>query len=141
MQWDSSPNAGFTGGTPWLPVPPSYKTHNVAVESRDPQSILEHYRRLLALRHQDPALLEGDYVDLTPENSTVFSYLRRYRDEAVLVVLNMSSSTQTVSLGSTRKGFSIAHRVTLLSTPGQSPGSGPSFTLQPFAVYIARLTR
>jgi alpha-glucosidase len=141
MQWTTGPHAGFTQGTPWLPVPASYKTHNVAVESADPQSILEFYRRLLALRHQDPALLEGDYVDLSPANSAVLSYLRRYRDEAVLVILNMSSKTQTVSLGSATQGFSTAHSVTLLSTPGQPPYQGSSFTLHPFAVYIARLTR
>ena len=90
MQWDGSPNAGFTQGTPWLPVPPSYKTHNVAVESKDPDSILRFYQHLLALRHQDPALLEGDYVDLKPNNEALLAYLRRFGDESVLVVLNMS---------------------------------------------------
>src|SRR3984957_19085279 len=90
MQWNDSPNAGFTQGTPWLPVPPSYKTHNVATESADPNSILQFYRHLLALRHEDQALLEGDYVDLSPKNDAVLAYLRRSGDEAVLVLLNMS---------------------------------------------------
>ncbi len=140
MQWDGSPNAGFTQGTPWLPVPPSYKTHNVAVESKDPDSILRFYQHLLALRHQDPALLEGDYVDLKPNNEALLAYLRRFGDESVLVVLNMSGKPQTVSLN-------VAGRqTTLLSSPG--PPSLPKvfaglqeFRLQPFAVYIARLSR
>jgi alpha-glucosidase len=140
MQWDGSPNAGFTQGTPWLPVPASYKTHNVAVESKDPDSILQFYQRLLALRHQDPALLEGDYVDLKPNNEALLAYLRRFGEESVLVVLNMSGKPQTVSLN-------VAGRqTTLLSSPGPPPlpkvFSGlQEFRLQPFAVYIARLSR
>jgi alpha-glucosidase len=142
MQWNDSPNAGFTQGTPWLPVPPSYKTHNVATESADPNSILQFYQHLLALRHEDQALLEGDYVDLSPKNEAVLSYLRRSGDEAVLVILNMSGSPQTLSLDVAAQGFSAAHMTMLLSTPNPPPRAAlRSFTLQPFAVYIARLSR
>ena len=142
MQWNDSPNAGFTQGTPWLPVPPSYNTHNVATESADPNSILQFYRHLLALRHEDQALLEGDYVDLSPKNEAVLSYLRRSGDEAVLVLLNMSGSPQTLSLDVAAQGFSAAHMTTLLSTANPPPRAGlRPFTLQPFAVYIARLSR
>ncbi len=66
--------------------------------SKDPNSILQFYQHLLALRHQDPALLEGDYVDLKPNNDALLAYLRRFGDESVLVVLNMSGKPQTVSL-------------------------------------------
>src|SRR5439155_588535 len=45
MQWNDSTNAGFSQAIPWLPVPPSYKTHNVASELKDPDSILQFYRR------------------------------------------------------------------------------------------------
>ena len=135
MQWNGSPNAGFTQGTPWLPVPESYKTHNVAAESRDPDSILQFYRRLLALRHQDAALLEGDYEDLKPNNEAVLAYLRRSGKESILVVLNMSGHAQTVDL-------SLAgHRATLLYSPGVPHFFGSSVTVGPFAVYIARLSR
>jgi len=51
MQWNNTPNAGFTTGIPWLPVPMTYQTHNVATEQKDPNSILNFYRQLLALRH------------------------------------------------------------------------------------------
>jgi alpha-glucosidase len=142
MQWNDSPNAGFTQGTPWLPVPPSYQTHNVATESADPNSILQFYRHLLTLRHEDQALLEGDYVDLSPKNDAVLSYLRRTGDEAVLVLLNMSGSPQTLSVDVAAQGFSAAHMTTLLSTPNPPPRAElRPFTLQPFAVYIARLSR
>jgi alpha-glucosidase len=47
MQWNDDPNAGFSRATPWLPVPPSYKTHNVARELEDPESVLQLYKHLL----------------------------------------------------------------------------------------------
>ncbi len=61
MQWDSSPNAGFTAPdvTPWLPVAADYATRNVAVQSADPESMLSFYRALAALRRAEPALHGG----------------------------------------------------------------------------------
>src|SRR5437660_9301381 len=59
MQWDDTANAGFSRSNPWLPVPPSYKTHNVATELKDPNSILSFYKQVLALRHTSHALLDG----------------------------------------------------------------------------------
>jgi len=88
---------------PWLPVPPSYKTVNVAAELKDPSSILNTYKTLLALRHQNRALLDGDYVALNENDANVLSYLRRYKNEAVLVVLNMSAQPQDVSFDLARK--------------------------------------
>ena len=64
MQWNDTPNAGFTTGIPWLPIPITYKTYNVADELKDPNSILNWYKGLLALRHQNQALLDGDYIAL-----------------------------------------------------------------------------
>ncbi len=61
MQWNSDPNAGFTSGTPWNSIPETYKTYNVADELKDPNSILNWYKQLLALRRSNPALLDGDY--------------------------------------------------------------------------------
>ncbi len=76
MQWSNTPNAGFTTGIPWLPIPVTYKTYNVANELKDPNSILNWYKGLLALRHQDKALLDGDYIALNQDDPNVLSYLR-----------------------------------------------------------------
>jgi hypothetical protein len=89
MQWNDKVNAGFSKNPPWLPVADNYKTHNVATEQADPNSILVFYQRLLKLRHTNAALLDGDYVALNESDPNVMSYLRRYKDQAVLVVLNM----------------------------------------------------
>jgi alpha-glucosidase len=143
MQWDNTPNAGFTTGIPWLPIPASYKTHNVASELKDPNSILVFYKNLLALRHHDPALLDGDYVSLNENDPNVMSYLRRYKDEAVLVVLNMSAAPQKVSFDLAPQGFASKEAKTLLTTMNylQSDAPLPAMTLQPFSVYIGEITR
>jgi alpha-glucosidase len=143
MQWDTSPNAGFSRATPWLPVPPSYQTHNVASELRDPNSILRFYEHLLALRHQNRALLDGDYLPLNENDPNVLSYLRRYKNQAVLVVLNMSGTQQKVSFDLTPQGFSSGKVATLLTTLNAHPQEVPlsQISLEPFAVYIAKVSR
>jgi alpha-glucosidase len=142
MQWNDSANAGFTSGAPWLPLPESYKTHNVASESQDPNSVLQFYKHLLALRHQERALLDGDYVALDQNNSQVLSYLRRYKDQAVLVILNMSGTAQEVKLDLSEQGYPSPKTATLLtSSAGAAGGPGSGVALAPFAVYIARVSR
>jgi alpha-glucosidase len=142
MQWNDSVNGGFSQVSPWLPVPASYKTHNVASEVKDPDSVLQFYKRLLSLRHREPALLEGDYVALNQDNPNVLSYVRRYKSEAVLVVLNMSNAAQAISFDLSAEGFPSARTETLLTTLSTPPtGRLEQVALEPFAVYIARITR
>jgi alpha-glucosidase len=142
MQWDGSANAGFTRGTPWLPVPLSYKTVNVASELKDPSSVLQVYRRLLALRHENRALLDGDYVAVNESDTNVLSYLRRYKNEAVLVVLNMSSRPQQVSFDLGAQGFAVQGANTLFTTMGAgSKVSLSHLSLKPFSVYIGAVSK
>ncbi|HVH24223.1 MAG TPA: alpha-glucosidase, partial [Pseudonocardia sp.] len=56
MQWDASPHAGFTTGTPWLPVNPDHREWNAAAQRDDPASVLAHYRKLIELRHENPVV-------------------------------------------------------------------------------------
>jgi alpha-glucosidase len=90
MQWDSSANAGFTQGTPWLPVPDDHRTRNVAAQRADPSSLLSLYRELIALRRRSPALREGRFVPLRSPGD-VFAYARVTANERVVVALNFSS--------------------------------------------------
>jgi alpha-glucosidase len=143
MQWDDSPNAGFSPATPWLPVPPSYKTHNVASESKDPDSLLNFYKKLLSLRHEDRALLDGEYVPLNEKDPNVLAYLRRYKDQAVVVILNMSGSEQKVSFNLAPTGFPATYADTLLTTLNSHPRqlTLSSVTLQPFSVYVGKVRK
>lgn len=143
MQWNDDANAGFTKGKPWLPVPPSYKTYNVATESSDPDSILNFYKRVLELRHTEPALLDGDYAGLNENDPNVLSYLRSYKNEAVLVVLNMSGSQQNVSFDLKGQGFSDTTANTLVTTWKTHPEklSLTSISLEPFSVFIGKVSK
>jgi len=143
MQWNDEPNAGFSRATPWLPVPPSYKTHNVARELEDPGSVMQFYRHLLALRHQNRALLDGDYVALNGNDAKVLAYLRRYKSETLLVVLNMSAVPQKVRFDLSPQNLSPATARTLLTTRPDQPkeGSLRKLSLEPFEVYIAEISK
>ncbi|MFZ0817818.1 MAG: alpha-glucosidase, partial [Candidatus Sulfotelmatobacter sp.] len=138
MQWDSSENAGFTKGTPWLPVPPTYKTHNVADESKNPESVLEFYKSVLKLRHTNRALLDGDYAALNESDPNVLSYSRIYKDQGVVVALNMSNTAQKIKFGLQGKGFASAK--SLLAT-GKSTVSGNEILLEPYGVFIGELMK
>lgn len=138
MQWDNAPNAGFTTGKPWLPVPPTYKTHNVADETKDPNSVLSFYKKVLALRHTNQALLDGSYVPLNENDPHVLSYLRSYKDQVVLVALNMSGDPQKVNFELSKNGFSSA---TPLITSAKSSVQGDVVSLEPFGVFIGQLSK
>jgi alpha-glucosidase len=140
MQWNTEPNAGFTKGTPWLPVPPSYTTHNVATESKDPNSVLSMYKKVLALRHTNEALLEGCYTALNGNDANVMSYLRSYKGKAVLVALNMSASPQKARFDLSSQGFASAGLKMLAATP-ESNAKGSEVSLEPFGVFIAEVEK
>jgi alpha-glucosidase len=143
MQWNDEPNAGFSRATPWLPVPLTYKTHNVARELEDPGSVLQFYRHLLALRHQNRALLDGAYIPLNENDAKVLAYLRRYKTEAVLVVLNMSAVPQKVRFDLSPQNLSSATARTLLTTRHDRPkeASLRGLSLEPFEVYVAEISK
>jgi len=140
MQWDAGPNAGFSPATPWLPVGPRFAAYNVAVEQKDPGSILNFYRRLLALRHTDPALLEGRYVPLNDNDASVLAYLRSYKGRNVVVLLNMTAAARTVHLDLAAKSVQARAASPLLVSSANSKANGAAdFALEPFGVYIGEL--
>ncbi len=138
MQWDAAPNAGFSTKTPWLPVPPSYETHNVASESKDPNSVLNLYKKVLALRRTHVVLLEGSYAALNEDDAHVMSYLRSYKGTGVLVVLNMSDTARKAKFDLSKQGFGRSALKTLIASPEASV-KGSEVTLEPFGLLIAEL--
>ena len=97
MPWDGSPSAGFTTGTPWLPLPPDADRMCVAAQRDDPASTLSLYRRLIALRRAEPALLSGVYRPVGFGDHW-FAYLRETADRRYLVALNFSHEPLTLDL-------------------------------------------
>jgi len=138
MQWNTSTNAGFSEKAPWLPVPQSYKTHNVESESKDPDSVLSVYKKVLALRHINAALLDGSYTPLNEDDPNVLSYLRSFKGKAVLVALNMSDAPQTVKFDLAKQGFAT---FTLTPVVGSFVSDKAGVVeLKPFGAVIAEVS-
>ena len=142
MQWDDSANAGFTTASkPWLPIPPSASKYNVEGERKDPDSIFNAYKRLLALRKSEPALRDGAQQSVNNNDPDVFAFLRKGGDAAVLVALNMSGKSRTVSFHLADNGVSGSRAVPLYSSFQAPKGtlSLDRIELPPFGALVAAM--
>ena len=90
MQWDGTAQAGFTAGTPWIAVNPNHSYINVSDAAKDPNSILNFYRKLIELRTNSEVLKYGDFRLLLPEDPQLFAYRRSYKGEKILICCNFS---------------------------------------------------
>lgn len=107
MAWDASPNAGFTTGTPWLPLHDDYRTVNVATEEASPTSMLTLHRRLIALRRAEPALEVGAFA-LEAVEGEIMAYRRERAGSRFLIVLNLGHTPQTLPLTALITGGQVA---------------------------------
>jgi alpha-glucosidase len=139
MQWDASANAGFTTGKPWLPVPPTAKTYNVESESKDPNSIFNAYKKLLALRKSNAALRDGKQVDIDEKNPDVYAFLRRTGDETVLVALNMSAKPKVVNLDWSRHGIHPSGLDSLYASQPTRLDDVKAVELAPYAAMVVEV--
>ena len=92
VQWDASTSAGFTAGTPWIGVNPNYEVVNVAADRAAPFSVFEHFRRVIALRHDDPVVAVGDFEMRELEHPTLYAFTRSLAGHSLLVVGNVSGT-------------------------------------------------
>ena len=88
MQWSPTAHGGFTTGEPWTKANPDSLSVNVEAQAMDDRSVLSHYRRLIALRKAEPALIYGAYEDIDPEHPALFAYTRRLGTKAFLMAAN-----------------------------------------------------
>jgi oligo-1,6-glucosidase len=96
MQWDASAHAGFTTGTPWLAVNPNHVEINAQAERADPDSVFHHYRRLIELRHTEPAVAYGDFTMRMPTDERVYAFTRRLGDVELFVLGNFTAEAADV---------------------------------------------
>ncbi len=114
MQWDSSDNAGFTGGKPWLPVYNDYVVCNVEAERADPDSVLNWYLALVKLRDGHRELVDGSYEELFPEDRQIFAYVRENDAARAVVLINLSTEIAAYDASC------VEHGELLLGTNGES---------------------
>ncbi|HPW62058.1 MAG TPA: alpha-glucosidase, partial [Cyclobacteriaceae bacterium] len=132
FQWDSTTNAGFTSGTPWLKVNSNYTTTNQARQENDPTSCLNYFRSLTALRKANPALVYGKYTLLDKSNPSVYAYTREQAGQKLLIVLNFSQSNSEAQV------TIPDHAKVLLSNYSDVPASADqkSIMLRPYEAVI-----
>jgi oligo-1,6-glucosidase len=129
MQWDSSPQAGFTSGShPWLAVNPNYKQISAAQEESDPASVLNYVRSLIALRAHALAFVYGDFKDLDPQHAHVYAYTRTLGSDKYLMVENFSSSRVTYTLPNGLKAANLL----LSDIPGSDEANVSTLNLAPW---------
>jgi oligo-1,6-glucosidase len=99
FQWDSTINAGFTTGKPWIKVNPDYKTVNQALEENDPNSVLGYFKKIVQIRKDNPVLVYGKYTLLDKDNPDVYAYTRELNGKKLLILLNFKNKTATANTG------------------------------------------
>jgi oligo-1,6-glucosidase len=136
-QWNSTANAGFTTGTPWINVNKNYKTINEAEEEKDPKSCLNYFRKLVSLRKNNLNLVYGKYTLLDKNNPNVYAYTREGDGQKMLILLNFSTSIQQANIMLNTKNAKI-----FLSNYEDNPVNNigkMSITLRPYEAIIYRL--
>lgn len=98
FQWNTTPNAGFTEGKPWLKVHPNHTTINAESQENDADSTLNYFRKLVQLRKKEPTLIYGSYTLLDEENENVYAYLRELNGRKIVVLLNFTSQEALFSI-------------------------------------------
>jgi alpha-glucosidase len=139
MQWSNAPNAGFSPANvqTWLPVNRNYAEGiNVSQQRDEPNSILNFYRRMLAVRKSNPALIQGDYRDVSDDSDKIFAFLRSSSTQRCLVALSYSDQLEEIR-------FDLASKAgNLIYSSADRAGSVDLTTLElaPFEILIVGLT-
>jgi oligo-1,6-glucosidase len=137
MQWDASANGGFSSAHPWLKVNPNYPEINVAAAVADPDSVLHHYRRLIALRKELPVIVEGDYALIQDTDPQIYAFTRTSADDRLLVVLNFGPGRPAFSLPAELEGSAAS--LLLANYPQADPIDLAGLVLRPWEAQVHRL--
>jgi len=130
VQWDATPNAGFTAGTPWIAVNPNTSHINAAAQVDDPESVFSFYRQVIDLRHKDPVVSHGDFTMLLPGNEHIYAFLRALPGSEILVLGNFTAEEHTVNIG--EETWATAEQIL-----GNYPDD-PSLRLRPWELKVFR---
>lgn len=137
MQWDESPNAGFTIGTPWIKVNPNYKSINAKQARADQNSIFHYYRRLTTLRRDNPIVAYGTYDLILDDDPEIYAFTRTLDNDRLLVILNFTRNTPRFVLP---EHIPSADRNLLVSNYPVDPALDiRELTLRPFEARVYRL--
>lgn len=128
MQWSADEQAGFTKGTPWIPISENYQDINAEKALQDKESVFYFYQKLIKLRKEYDVITYGDYQLLMEEHPTIFAYTRNYQQETLLVISNFYGKQAEITVPFEGKGLS---RI-LLSNYKDSPEFTKNISLRPY---------
>jgi oligo-1,6-glucosidase len=131
FQWNSTENAGFTKGRPWIMVNANYKTINAAAQEKDPGSTLNYFRRVVKLRKDNLVLVYGKYSLLDKQNPDTYAFTRELNGKKLLVLLNFRSKTAT-----TQTNINMSNAAVLLGNYDKPSKDG---TLKPYEAVVYEL--
>ncbi len=134
MQWDDTPNAGFSTRLPWLPINSDFRINNVLTQDKEPESLLNTYRKLIWLRKNSPVLKSGSLEFLNSNNSKVLSYKRTIDNEFTIILLNLSEKEEVIRFSEVQE-LSIC-----LSLNSRRSGliNSDYITMKPYEVIISK---
>ncbi len=134
IQWDSSDNAGFTTGKPWIKLNPNYPEINVESAEADDNSILHYYKQMLAFRKANPTLVYGQYTPVDGGHDRIFAYLREDVEGRYLVALNFSAEATPFPLP--EKALSNERKLLISNYNGQEAPDSHTLQLQPYEARV-----
>lgn len=132
FQWDNTPNAGFSSGTPWLKVNPNYTEINAATQEKDPNSVLNYFKKVIALRKQEKTLVYGKYTLLDAKNPETYAYTREMDGQKILVLLNFSTKKSSSNLG----GLDVSKAQLILGNYAKPSAIG---SLEPYEAQVWKI--
>lgn len=134
MQWNAEPHAGFTTGTPWIGANPNHVSINVAAALADEASIFAHYRKLIALRKAEPAVVYGRFESYLDAHQQIFAYTRTLDGVTIAMIANFSGQPAGAELPEALRGKWEA----LLSANGAEMKLGATLDLPPYGWVVGR---
>ncbi|MGV8935609.1 MAG: glycoside hydrolase family 13 protein [Allorhizobium sp.] len=136
MQWSPAPNGGFTTGTPWIESNPNFAEINAEKSVSDDNSIWNHYRRLIALRKQNPVVVHGVYRSYLDGHDKIFAYSRTLDGQRIAVMANFSPHPVTVEVPENMQG----HGCSLVSNYNPVDTIGREMTLEPYEAFAVLIS-
>jgi oligo-1,6-glucosidase len=137
VQWDGSPNAGFTSGTPWIKVNPNYPEINVETALADPNSVFRYYQKLIQLRRAHPVMVYGEYDIVLEEHPQIYAFTRTLERERLLVILNWSGTAAEFALPPEIE--TAGHELLIANYEVNSGDDLRGMTLRPWEARVYRL--
>ncbi len=133
MQWESKQGCGFTSGKPWMKINPNYDDINVTNDLKNPNSILNFYKKLIQFRKGNNIIKEGTYKEYSPKNKNVYCFERELGNKKYLVICNFKEKRIPFNVDETN---SKGAKLIISNYPKQDETLGDAILLKPYEAVV-----